>query len=37
LVITHLNPVFPCETLLREARNIHQNTRIAHAGEVLEC
>ena len=37
LVITHLNPVFPEETLLQEARSVHQNTRIAHAGEVLEC
>jgi ribonuclease BN (tRNA processing enzyme) len=37
LVITHLNPFFPCETLLREARDIHHDTRIAQAGEVLEC
>lgn len=37
LAITHLNPVFPCATLLQEARSIHQNTLIACAGEVLEC
>ena len=37
LVITHLNPVFPRETLLNEARSVHHDTRIARAGEVLEC
>ena len=37
LVISHLNPVFPCKTLLQEARSVHQNTRIAQAGEVIGC
>ena len=37
LVVTHLNPVFPYETLLHEARTVHHNTRIARAGEVVEC
>ena len=37
LVITHTNPLFPCETLLQEARSVHRDTRIARAGEVLEC
>ena len=37
LVITHLNPVFPPEALLKEARFLHRDTRIARAGEMLEC
>ena len=37
LVITHLNPVFPFGTLLQEARSVHRDTRIARAGEILEC
>ena len=37
LVITHLNPVFPPEVLLKEARSVHRETRIARAGEMLEC
>ena len=37
LVITHLNPVFPPEALLKEARSLHRDTRIARAGEILEC
>ncbi len=37
LVITHLNPVFPSEALLKEARFLHRDTRIARAGEMLEC
>ena len=37
LVITHLNPLFPYETLLQEARSVHRDTRIAGVGEVLEC
>lgn len=37
LVITHLNPVFPPDALLREARSVHHDTILARAGEVLEC
>ena len=37
LVITHLNPVFPWETLLQEARSLHRDTRIARPGDILEC
>ena len=37
LVITHLNPVFPPDALLKEARSVHRETRIARAGEMLEC
>ena len=37
LVITHLNPVFPVDVLLKEARSVHRDTRIARAGEILEC
>ena len=37
LVITHLNPVYPPDVLLQEARSVHRNTVIAGAGEVLEC
>ncbi len=37
LVITHLNPVFPRETLLQEARSLHRDTRIARPGDILEC
>jgi ribonuclease BN (tRNA processing enzyme) len=37
LVITHLNPFFPYEPLLREARSVHRETVIARAGEILEC
>jgi ribonuclease BN (tRNA processing enzyme) len=37
LVITHLNPVFPPEALLKEARSVHRETGIARPGEILEC
>ena len=37
LVITHLNPIFPVEVLLKEARSVHRDTRIARSGEILEC
>ena len=37
LVITHLNPVFPRETLLQEARSLHRDTRIARPGDILKC
>ena len=37
LVVTHLNPFFPNETLLQEARFIRHDTRVARAGEVIEC
>ena len=34
LVVTHLNPLYPRETLLREARALHRNTCLASAGET---
>ena len=37
LVITHLNPVFPPDALLKEARAVHRDTVLARAGEILEC
>ena len=36
LVITHLNPLFPRETLLREARSVFRNTCLAESGAVHE-
>ena len=35
LVVTHLNPVYPPETLLREARSVFPEIRIAEAGAVI--
>ena len=35
LIITHLNPAFPPETLLREARAVFPGVRIAEAGAVI--
>ena len=37
LAITHLNPFYPADVLLREARSVHRDTVIACPGEVLEC
>ena len=36
LVLTHLNPVFPPETLLREARRNHADVSLAEAGAIIE-
>ena len=36
LVLTHLNPVYPPETLLREARKNHPQAELASAGDTLE-
>ena len=36
LIITHLNPVFPPETLLREARAVFPGVRLARDGAVIE-
>lgn len=36
LVLTHLNPVFPPRTLLREAQVVHPDVHLAAPGEVLE-
>ena len=35
LVLTHLNPLFPPEILLREARNCHPNVSLASPGQTL--
>ena len=35
LIVTHLNPVYPPETLLREARSVFPEIRIAEAGAVI--
>ncbi len=35
LVLTHLNPVYPTETLLREARQKYPRVLLASAGQVL--
>ena len=35
LVVTHLNPLFPRDPLLREARAAHRDTALAEAGRVL--
>ena len=35
LIVTHLNPLIPAETLLREARAVHRGTRLAVAGETI--
>lgn len=35
LIVTHLNPVYPPETLLREARSVFPTVRIAEAGAVI--
>lgn len=35
LVITHLNPTIPPESLLREARSLHPATRLAESGLLL--
>ncbi len=36
LIITHLNPFYPRQTLLSEARAVFPNVRIAEAGEVID-
>ena len=36
LVLTHLNPFFPPETLLREARPFHPDVSLARPGQVLD-
>ena len=36
LVITHLNPVYPPELLLQEARSVRRGSMIAEAGGVLD-
>ena len=36
LVVTHLNPVYPPELLLAQARPVHADTVIARAGDVWE-
>ena len=36
LVLTHLNPLFPPELLLREARAVFPDTSLAAAGRILE-
>ena len=36
LVVTHLNPLFAPETLLREARALHRDACLAAAGETIE-
>ena len=36
LVVTHLNPLYPRETLLREARAVFPSARIAEAGAVID-
>ena len=35
LVLTHLNPLYPPETLLKEARQKHSNVMLAESGRVL--
>ena len=35
LVLTHLNPVYPPETLLQEARREYPGVTLAAAGRVL--
>ena len=35
LVLTHLNPVYPPEILLREARRKHSGVSLAAAGQIL--
>ena len=35
LVLTHLNPAFPPETLLKEAREVFPRVSLARSGEVL--
>ena len=36
LSVTHLNPLYPREPLLREARDIFRSVRLAEAGEVVD-